>query len=197
MMSRVFYLLVLVFCFVATATPAAADDSAGAGAKTETVAVGDLSLAVPATWTKRPPSNRLRLAEFDVPAADGEAGATQVVISFFGGGGGGVKANVNRWIGQFDAAGREVALVEGTSPQGDYTYLSVTGTFNKPVGPPIMRRTEPLPGARSVAVILAVEGRGNYFLKLAGPADTVDLHADALLASFGADRESETEVAAE
>ncbi|MEM7811474.1 MAG: hypothetical protein AAF532_08370 [Planctomycetota bacterium] len=185
--------LLPLFC---VADVASADDHTEAQA-TEEVKIRDVTLAVPTTWTQKPPSNRLRLAEFDVPSGDGEETDTQVVVSFFGGGGGGIGANVTRWIGQFDADGREVSLVEGSSPQGKYTFLDLTGTMRKSVGPPFLRKYELIEDARSVAIILTVEGTGNYFLKLAGPRATVDANADALLASFGADRDSEKPLDAE
>ena len=42
-----------------------------------------------------------------------------------------------------------------------------------------------------LAVILAVKGKGNYFLKLTGPMKTVTASATTLRQSFGADPKKE------
>ena len=44
-----------------------------------------------------------------------------------------------------------------------------------------------------LAVILMVEGKGNYFLKVTGPQKTVAGVVDAFRTSFGADKEKEVD----
>ena len=185
LLSLVIPLAVLI-CLTASLPMSVADD-----AKPKDVAVKDITLAVPAGWQQSPPSNRLRLAQFEIPAAKGDAEPAELVISSFGGGGGGVEANIQRWVGQFASKGRESKIVTGESPQGKYVLVDVQGTYNKPDGPPVLRKTKPMPGSRMLAVILAVPGKGNYFLKLTGLQSTVKAAAADFRRSFGGQEKSE------
>lgn len=155
------------------------------------IKVEDITLTVPADWKQERPSNRLRLAQFVIPAAEGDKQPTELVVSYFGGGGGGVDQNIERWIDQFAGEGKTAKVTTGTSKQGKYHFVDITGTYNMPIGPPILRKTEALPEARMLGVILEVEGKGNYFLKMAGPAKTVAAAEKSLRTSFGGDPDSE------
>jgi gluconolactonase len=155
------------------------------------VKVEDITLSVPADWKQREASNQLRLAEFAIPPAEGDKEPTEMVVSHFGGGGGGVDANIDRWIGQFASDGRQAKVAKGESKQGAYYFVDIAGTYNMPVGPPILRQSKPLSDARMLGVILEVEGKGNYFLKMAGPEKTVSAQEEALRASIGGDAKSE------
>jgi len=158
--------------------------------------VGDITLKTPASWKQSEPTSRLRLAQFEIPAAeDGKESAELAIFSF--GGGGGVQANIDRWIGQFDADGRKSKVTSGKSDLGQYVIVDVTGTYKKPVGPPVLRKTEPMPGARMLAAILAVEGKGNYFLKMTGENATVSAAVKAFRTSFGGKEADEKPLVAE
>ena len=175
----------------ATAAPQEADAPAGgAPAALIEVPAGDLTLTVPEAWAKQPLASRMRLAQFLVPAAEGANAPTELAV--FGGFGGTDEANLRRWVDQFAAEGREVKLVQGDSREGSYKLIDVTGTWNAPVGPPMMGKTKPQPGTRMLAAIVQVEGQGNYFLKMPGPAETVtDEVAAQFRATFGATAEGE------
>lgn len=180
----------VALCAAAWQMPAALAEDAG-NAPARTVKVKDITLEVPAGWKQSPASNKLRLAQFDIPPVEGDKESAELVISSFGGGGGGIEANVRRWIDQFEADGRKAKLTTGKSPQGEYVLVDLQGTYKMPVGPPFLRQTKPMPGARMLSVILQVEKSGNYFLKLTGPEATVSSQADALRASFGANAKEE------
>ena len=94
-------------------------------AKPMEVKAGDITLTVPATWKSTKPTNRLRLAQFTIPAVGGDAEPAELVIYFFGGNGGGVDANLQRWINSFQPKGRVVRTLEGTSKQGKYVLVDV------------------------------------------------------------------------
>ena len=149
------------------------------------VKVGEISLAVPKHWKQQPPANRLRLAQFSIPAADGDQEAAELSIFNFGAGGT-IGQQIERWKRSFDAQGRKFTATEGKSSVGEYVLVDLGGTYRKPVGPPVLRKTEPLPNARMLVVMIAVPEKGNYFLKLVGPAGTVDSNAEAFRSSFGA-----------
>ncbi|MCP4813063.1 MAG: hypothetical protein GY888_11165 [Planctomycetaceae bacterium] len=169
--------LVLLLCSVSPAEEA----------KTKKVKLQDIQLEVPATWKQQQPTSRLRAGQFQLPAIGKDKDNAELVVYFFGGAGGGVDANLKRWIGQFIPQGRKVVMAMGKSPQGPYYVAEVTGTYNKPIGPPIRQQTKPTPGSRMVAVILMIQGKGNYFLKLTGPDKTVADGTIGLRKAFGAD----------
>ncbi|MFH5803156.1 hypothetical protein [Alienimonas sp. DA493] len=157
--------------------------------KTVEVAAGDLTLTVPESWKKEPAANRLRLAQFVIPAPEGVEDETELTV--FGGFGGSDAANLQRWVDQFVAEGREVTVVQGKGREGEYKLLDASGTWNAPDGPPMMGKTVRKPDSRMLAAIVAVPGQGNYFLKMAGPEKTVAPQIDAFRASFGGDKASE------
>jgi gluconolactonase len=152
--------------------------------------VGAITLKTPANWKQSKPTSRLRLAQFSIPAVEGDHEAAELAIFSFGAGGG-IKANVDRWIGQFATEGRKAKTTSGKSKTGEYVFVEIGGTYRKPVGPPVLRKTESMANARMLGVILAVEGEGTYFLKMTGPDKTVISAADAFRASFGGDAASE------
>ena len=160
--------------------------------KATAVKVKDITLSVPSTWKQEKPTSRLRAGQFKLPAVAGDKEGAELVVYFFGGAGGGADANIRRWIGQFQSEGRKMKVLQGKSTQGPYLVLDLSGTYNKPIGPPIQRRTKPMPGARMLAVILSIKDKGNYFLKLTGPNKTVTAAASQLRVSFGADPKKET-----
>ncbi|MCA9119309.1 MAG: hypothetical protein H6822_06280 [Planctomycetaceae bacterium] len=158
--------------------------------------VGDITLKTPASWKQSEPTSSLRLAQFEIPAAEGDKESAELAIFSFGGGGG-VQANVDRWIEQFYADGRKSKVTAGKSALGEYVMVDVTGTYKKPVGPPILRKTEAQENARMLAAILAVEGKGNYFLKMTGEKATVTAAAEAFRTSFGGKEADEKALPAE
>lgn len=167
--------------------------SAALAADETAVTIRDITLKVPAEWKQEAPSNRMRLSQFVIPGADKDAGSAELVVSAFGGGGGGVDANLKRWIGEFEAEGRQSKVFTGKCPQGTYYLTDLTGTYNKRVGPIFAGKTTPVPGTRALGVILQVEGKeDNYFLKLTGPEATVTAAADAFRKSIDADASKET-----
>lgn len=153
------------------------------------VKLGPVQLKVAESWKQRQPSSNLRLGEFTIPAAEGDTDEAE--LSVFGPFGGSVEANVGRWIGQFDAEGREVKMTQGTGTQGKYVLVDIKGTYKKPIGPPIQGRTQASPAHRMLAVMIIMEGEGNFFLKLTGAEKTIEATAADFRASFGGDAAKE------
>ena len=77
--------------------------------ETVTTEIGGLELKLPKSWIQSDAALPMRLATFEVPAAEGDKDKGEFVLSSFPGGGGGVDANIGRWIGQFNAEGRKVS----------------------------------------------------------------------------------------
>ncbi len=158
---------------------------------TTEVAIDKLKFNVPTSWKQEEPSNSLRLAQFKIPAVDGDSEPAELVVSPPIGGT--ARQNIERWIAQFEPAERTTKMTKGTSPQGDYLFVELSGTFKKPDGPPILGKSKPAPGYRMYGVMLTVKGGGNYFLKLTGPDKTVAAQSDALRTAIGAKAADETE----
>ena len=180
-------------CLILAAQLAPADEAS----QTQTVEIDSFKLTVPETWkaTEPTPAQRqFRKAQFEIPAVEGDSEPAELVIFYFGPqGGGGVGPNIERWVGQFDAKGRKAKITTGDSDQGKYVFVDISGTYNKPIGPPIQQKTEAMPGARMLGVILEVGDDGSYFFKLAGPERTVTAAATDLRNSIGAKAENERE----
>ena len=123
----------------------------------------------------------------------GDKEAAELAVFNFGAGGG-IEANIRRWVGQFQPKGRTAKITTGTAPQGKYVFVDLSGTYKKPDGPPIRQKTIDTPGTRALSVILAIENKGLYFLKLIGPQKTVGGQADIFRAAFGGNAKDEKEV---
>lgn len=175
----------------ASSTPTGEQSSDTAEGAT-TFESGDLKLKIPARWKQGKPTNRLRLAQFEIPAAEGDTEPGELVVS--GPFGGSDAQNIERWIGQFDAEGRTAATSKGTGALGEYVVVELSGTYKRPIGPPIQGRTEPAPGYRMLGAILKLK-EGNYFLKLTGPDKTIAAAADEFRSTFGGEKAKESEVA--
>ncbi len=163
--------------------------AAPASVATRAIEVGGLELLLPSTWkqTEIPPALRqFRLAQFEIPLAAGDEEPAELVVYRFPGGRAGTDAeNVKRWIDQFESEGRKSATEKGTSKLGEYTLVEITGTYNKSVGPPFLRQSKPVAGARMVAAILHA-GKETLYLKATGLEKTMTGAATALKAAFGA-----------
>ena len=190
---RISFVLLLGCCLTVLPLFAnAADDKKKDPEKTREVKIESLTLNVPQSWEQKPPSNKLRKAQFNIPKAKDDKEGVELVIFSFGGGGGGVQANIKRWVGQFESKGRKSKITSGESPQGKYIFVDITGTYKMPVGPPIAGRTKTVPNARMLAVILHVQkAKANYYLRMAGENKTISAAAEAFRASFGADIKTE------
>ena len=168
------------------------EDKASAPAvKTREVKMRFLTLDVPESWKQRESTSDMRLGELEIPAAEGDKEGAELIVYYFGAQGAGTrKANIDRWIGQFDAQGRQAKVLTGKARAGEYSLLDMTGTYQKPIGPPVAKKTTTMPGARMLAVILATK-EGDVYLKLTGPTKTVTAAAAHLRRAIGADAAQE------
>ena len=133
----------------------------------ETFKVNDLSFSRPAEWGWQQPTSSMRKAQLSVPGKDG---AADVVFFYFGpGGAGGVKANVDRWIGQFKKLDDKEVTSRKTGGT-NVTYVEAQGTFM--VGPPFGQKV-PKEGYGLLGAIIEAKG-GAIFIKMTGPEKTVD-----------------------
>lgn len=156
---------VVLAALMLLATPLAAESASG------------LSWTAPGSW-KAEGARPMRAASYVIPAASGDSEGGECVVYYFGPGqGGGVEANIDRWVGQFQApdGGSAAKLAK----RGDKTVngiavttLDLTGTYLfKPF--PMAPNATPKPGYRMLAAIV----QGNdapVFFKLTAPKKTAD-----------------------
>ena len=143
-----------------------------------------LTFTPPASWQPRPAASTMRVAEFVVPKAAGDAEDAELVVYFFGGSGGSVDANIDRWVGQMEQPAsapatprRDALTVHGLK----VTTVDVAGTYIAEVRPGAAERHNK-PGFRLRAAVIET-ARGPYYIKMTGPAKTMAA-ADADFKAF-------------
>lgn len=132
--------------------------------------VGEFSFSAPAKWESVEVTSPMRKAQLKVPGKDGKN--ADVIFFFFGqGSGGGTKANVDRWLGQFEEGRDKINAKVDENKVGarTVTYVQAEGTYKSgmPGGP-----TTPLPNTMLLGAILE-SAQGNVFVRMTGPADLV------------------------
>ena len=130
--------------------------------------VGSFSFERPEGWHWIVPTSSMRKAQLAVPNTKGEA--AEVNFFHFGAGqGGGVKANVDRWFGQFQNAtnSQKESNIAGTV----VVLVEAKGTFfsGMPGGPTTPKEDYALRGA-----ILRDDSHGDVFVKMTGPAKLLE-----------------------
>ena len=139
----------------------------------------------PDGWKKVEPSSSMRAAQYRL---DGEGGAATLAIYHFGSGGGGVKANIDRWIGQFEGPDGGSLREEATTKvrrvdEVKVHLVEVTGTYSPGAG---MGAGQTRKDQRMLGAIAEAPG-GLVFFKLLGPKETVAAHEkefDTFVSSF-------------
>ncbi len=138
---------------------------------------GSLKFTAPAGWQPRSPSSNMRVAEFILPGRDATTPGAELVVYYFGGTGGSVDANIQRWLGQMqqpdgratsDVARRDARTINGLK----VSLLDVSGTYVAEMRPGATEKHNS-PGFRMRTAVIETP-RGPYFLKLVGPAATVE-----------------------
>src|SRR5204862_3740664 len=93
-----------------------------------------LVFTAPDAWQKVATTSSMRVAQYALPRADGDAEDADLVLYYFGGEGGSIDANIERWLGQVQqpdgrpssaVAKKEARTVSGLA----MTLLDVSGTY--------------------------------------------------------------------
>jgi hypothetical protein len=154
------------------------------------VAAG-LTFTTPPGWQSSKPGSSMRVAEFTLPRAAGDAEDAQLVIYFFGGSGGSVDANIDRWVGQMQqpdgkpsgaAAKKQTRTIHGLT----VSLVDVGGTYIAETSPGSTAHHNKANFRLRAGVVQTPNGP--YFIKLTGPAKTVtswDRAYDQFLSSLG------------
>ncbi len=135
-----------------------------------------LTFTAPPAWTPKAVTSMMRVGEFVLPRAEGDAEDASLVIYFFGGTGGTVQANLDRWFGQIaQPDGRQTKDVAATSARRinglSVTLFDARGTYVAEVTPGSPERFNK-PDYRMRAAVIQTTG-GPYFIKLVGPIKTI------------------------
>lgn len=146
-----------------------------AWATVQTLAAG-LAFTTPDGWKPSGPSSSMRVAQFVLPRAAGDAQDAELVVYYFGGSGGTVDANIERWLGQMHQpdgrSSNSVAQRQKRSVNGlALTLIDASGTYVAEMTPGSPQRHNS-PNFRLRAAVIETPN-GPYFVKLTGPAKTV------------------------
>ena len=140
-------------------------------------AAGDLRFRAPDGWTTEKASSAMRVAQYKLPKADGDTEDASLVLYYFGANQGGTpQANIDRWIGQIQqpdgSDSKSKAKTDSLTVNGlKVTTVDVTGTYTAEMAPGsgTFHKDE---NYRLRAAVIETP-KGNYFVKLAGPAKTI------------------------
>lgn len=183
-----FWLMVLTVCF------------AGACARTTTVqqsqtqqpvapvpahGQGQLVFQPPTGWISEPPTSAMRVAQYRLPRAEGDAEDASLVTSYLGGQGGSVEANLERWTDQMEqpdgSPSKDKATTKTVTVNSlKVTLLDVTGTYRADTMMPGGGARLDKPNFRMRAAVIETP-RGPYFVKLVGPVKTVGRWDEAFM----------------
>jgi len=140
-------------------------------------AAGELRYKAPDGWAAEKPSSNMRVAQFKLPKTEGDAEDALLVVYYFGASqGGAVQANIDRWISQMQqpdgSATKDKAKTETSTVNGlKVSSVDVSGTYTAEMAPGSGTQRNDANYRMRAAVIETP--KGNYFLKLVGPAKTM------------------------
>ncbi|QEL17363.1 hypothetical protein [Limnoglobus roseus] len=156
-----------------------------ADGKGTTVELAGMKSTTPADWKEEAPSNSMRLTQFKLPKADGDAADAELAIFFFkGGGAGALDANLKRQTAKFEPAAGKDKVEEAIDKDFKVgtlkaTYQDVKGTFLFKAAPfdPNSKVTKK-EGFRQIYVIFETKD-GQYYMTLIGGDKTVEKNKKA------------------
>ncbi|MEK9139394.1 MAG: hypothetical protein AAB393_19930 [Bacteroidota bacterium] len=141
-----------------------------AAAAHDVSSAGSVHWTRPEQWAVQLP-RQMRIATYGVPAAEGDAEGAECAVFYFGSGqGGDVNANIDRWVSQFEGAGKP----EQSSKEVNglkVTLVQIAGTYLAPGGP-MMQSSGKKENYRLLGAIVAAP-EGMVFFKFTGPAKTI------------------------
>lgn len=136
-----------------------------------------LKFTVPAGWVEEERTSSMRIAQYRLPKAAGDAEDASLVLYYFGQNqGGSTAANIERWIGQIQQAdgtsSKDKSKEENLEAHGlKVTAVDVSGTYVGETAPG-SGTFHNKPGYRLRAAVVETP-KGSYFVKLVGPEKTV------------------------
>ena len=132
--------------------------------------VAGVTWSMPQHWAVAPP-RQMRVATYAVSPVEGDPDPAECGVFYFGNDqGGSVEANIDRWVGQFEASDAPVRSsreVNGLK----VTLVQIAGTYLAPGGPMMQSQGKKENFKLLGAIVQAPEG--SVFFKLTGPAKTI------------------------
>ena len=138
--------------------------------------VGGIKAPKPVAWTWIQPTMQFRTLQYTIPGAGDSTGSADLIVSVFvDGDGGPTDSNIDRWVNQFRTPDGKPITPKKSTKQVDglnVILLELEGTYNG------MGTPGPQADTKQFAAI--IEGpRRRVFLRLLGPAKTVDAQREA------------------
>jgi hypothetical protein len=134
-----------------------------------TFKVGEFTFARPADWQWQESASMMRKAQLKLVSADKKQTGEVVFFHFGEGNGGGTKANIDRWLGQFEEPKEKLnsKVEELTVNKHKVSYVQAQGTYQSgmPGGP-----KTPQPNTMLLGAIIESE-QGSVFIKLTAPLE--------------------------
>lgn len=174
---------ILALVSIACSTPPTVV-SKNAAPASSSASTGGLQFHPPAGWSSETPSSSMRVAQYQLPAAEGDAESASLVVYYFGAGqGGSVQANLDRWTGQIQqpngGSSKDKAKTESLTVNGmNVTLLDVSGAYAG--GDMGGGAGQAKPNFRMRAGVIE-SPKGGYFIKLVGPEKTVGKWDDSFM----------------
>jgi hypothetical protein len=168
----------LLVCFACGGKGAAYVSSPQANAaQSGSPSTGELRFKAPDGWVKEQTSSTMRVAQYKLPRTEDPEDALLVIYYFGASQGGAVQANIDRWVSQMRQAdgsdSKTKAKTETSTVNGlKVTSVDVSGTYTAEMAPGSSEKRNDANYRMRAAVIETP--KGNYFLKLVGPAKTID-----------------------
>lgn len=177
MNRRIYTAVFLTLALAAAACSTSATQTANQQNQSAIPTSGELRFKAPEEWLTEKTTSAMRVAQYKLPKADGDPEDASLVLYYFGATqGGSVQANIERWINQMkqpdgsssqDKAKTETITVNGLK----VTTVDVAGTYTAEMMPGGGDRHNSANYRLRAAVIETP--KGNYFVKLVGPANTI------------------------
>ncbi len=150
---------------------------------TGTLVAAGIGFMIPEGWIPETPKTPMRLAEYRIPGPGGEAELS--VFAFGPGQGGSPKANIERWVSQFQAdsstTASQPAEVAELETGGLRLYLVKTwGTYTPTAMGMGGGSTEPRPNYALFGTVVEGGPEGLLFIKVTGPKPTLDAQSKQL-----------------
>jgi len=133
-------------------------------------AIAGITWVVPQGWTTMP-ARQMRVATYAAPPEEGDEEGGECAVFFFGSGqGGDTDANIDRWVGQFENAGKPARSTKEVNGL-NVTMVQIAGAYLAPAGPMMQSQGKKENYRLLGAIVEAPEG--SVFFKFTGPAKTI------------------------
>ena len=143
------------------------------------VTLAGMTSTTPKNWKKEEPSNNMRLMQFALPKAEGDAEDAQLAVFAFPGGSGSLKDNLARQEAKFLDKGRKAKTEKLNVGKIEGTFQKVTGTYKKKPFPMAENYT-PQADFAQLYVVFDGTDKKQYYITILGPEKTIDKHEKAV-----------------